>query len=772
VRIDAMKRLVIICLAVLCALAFSSGAQGVQQTLTFDEIEAWNATPAGGGKWIGEEFASMGVHFLGNFMAVVGDNNYDGVVYDSGMLAGIPGISGQYLGVASVHPDGGTGNAGLVIQFDEKQTLVTMQVQAVNGATSFFWLFDTDIGTGLGQELVFSSWTVPSGWSTVTFGDGSTEFDYILVPFSLGGTQTAAIDNITFEAPTPPPTADFTLTPASGTVPLTVSFTDQSTNAASWQWDFGNGMTFDGQAPPPQTYGAAGTYTITLTVSNAAGSDTVTRTLQASDPVAPPTAAFSVDRTEGDAPLNVIFTDESTDAGSWLWDFGDGETSSWRNPTHTYERDGMYTVSLTVSNALGSDTVTKTDLITVTKDQYVLYFPYVQATAPWATKVGMVNINTESNVRGTLRYYDSAGIEVMEEDFFVVQPQARIEVAVFDPAVAYLTFTTGTFGARGYAKISMNGMQRAALPAVEAVSEGDLYMHHIVSDDTWESRLVFLNTTDERKDLVLDVMGATSIMVRVAAHSQRVSTISELFGNQKPVDIRSGVVRNAEGIVAAELFEATNQMFGITLDDDLASTMYYPHVVSTNQWETGIAMYNPQPMPSEATVTSFDADGSELGSSTQSLGSYENYVRTWRTTGWMEGAAWSMVEGGEPLTGFLAYCSKISEQSAGFSTVNMARQKGVFPEIEQDGWTGIGMVNVGDAEAAVTLTAFDNEGNVIAAETLSLGVGAKVVALAQDLFTSDISAATYITFSADQPIAGFQLNGSGDDMMLDGLPAL
>jgi len=75
-----------------------------------------------------------------------------------------------------------------------------------------------------------------------------------------------------------PPVADFTGTPLSGTAPLTVQFTDQSTNApTSWSWSFGDGGTSTAQNPSHQ-YTSAGTYSVSLTAANAAGSDGETKT--------------------------------------------------------------------------------------------------------------------------------------------------------------------------------------------------------------------------------------------------------------------------------------------------------------------------------------------------------------------------------------------------------------------------------------------------------------------------------------------------------------
>ena len=80
----------------------------------------------------------------------------------------------------------------------------------------------------------------------------------------------------------------------------------------------------------------------------------------------PPVAEFSANPTAGYAPLTVQFTDLSMDAPTnWLWDFGDAQTSALQNPSHIYNRVGTYTVSLTATNAAGSDIVTKTGYIHV-----------------------------------------------------------------------------------------------------------------------------------------------------------------------------------------------------------------------------------------------------------------------------------------------------------------------------------------------------------------------------------------------------------------------
>lgn len=79
-----------------------------------------------------------------------------------------------------------------------------------------------------------------------------------------------------------------------------------------------------------------------------------------------PVAQFSGTPVRGIFPLTVTFTDQSTDATSWAWDFGDGGSSVLQNPTHEYAAVGQYTVTLTATNSAGSDPEVKVNYVTVT----------------------------------------------------------------------------------------------------------------------------------------------------------------------------------------------------------------------------------------------------------------------------------------------------------------------------------------------------------------------------------------------------------------------
>src|SRR6185503_11635822 len=144
----------------------------------------------------------------------------------------------------------------------------------------------------------------------------------------------------------------------------------------SWLWNFGDGATST-DPNPTHVYGSGGTFTVTLTVSNSAGPNTKTRVgyITVAAPPLAPGADFTASPLAGAAPLNVQFADQSTGSPSaWAWTFGDGGTSSQRNPSHTYTTAGSFTVLLTVSNAAGQTTRTRANYITLTPASAVDYF--------------------------------------------------------------------------------------------------------------------------------------------------------------------------------------------------------------------------------------------------------------------------------------------------------------------------------------------------------------------------------------------------------------
>lgn len=116
-----------------------------------------------------------------------------------------------------------------------------------------------------------------------------------------------------------------------------------------WQWDFGDSTTSALQNPK-KNYSREGHYSIALTVTDNHGCNdkqTKKNYLFASDKHLP---EFTFDKNEGCVPLNVAFSNVSPNVTEWLWDFGDGTTSTLNKPSHTYNNAGIYSVSLKIKN--------------------------------------------------------------------------------------------------------------------------------------------------------------------------------------------------------------------------------------------------------------------------------------------------------------------------------------------------------------------------------------------------------------------------------------
>jgi beta propeller repeat protein len=234
----------------------------------------------------------------------------------------------------------------------------------------------TDISTG-----------EPTAWRW-DFGDGTYStlqnpvhkytkpgiFSVTLTVSNVAGTETLTKNNyINIETDSQKPVAAFSASATSGIAPLSVTFSDASTNSpTSWSWNLGDGTSSTARNPTHK-YTSAGSYTVILTATNAAGSNTVTKSAYIKVPSSPtpqkPVANFWGSPKSGNLPLSVTFTDIS--AGSptaWTWNFGDGTPNSTvKSPVHTYNKAGKYSVILTVKNAAGISSLKKSVYINVSK---------------------------------------------------------------------------------------------------------------------------------------------------------------------------------------------------------------------------------------------------------------------------------------------------------------------------------------------------------------------------------------------------------------------
>jgi len=200
----------------------------------------------------------------------------------------------------------------------------------------------------------------------------------------------ASVNCLATCSPPAAPIANFSANPTTGCTPLQVFFTDQSqNNPTSWNWSFPGGTPSSSTNQNPiVTYNNPGSFNVTLSVSNAQGSNskTIPGFITVNED---PFADFDYDVNES----TVTFTNLSEFGNTYLWNFGDGNTSTAFNPVHNYNEDGTYTVKLTTTNPCGNDMVTH--IVTILTPPFADFSSNdVEGCAPF--EVDFINYSSEN----------------------------------------------------------------------------------------------------------------------------------------------------------------------------------------------------------------------------------------------------------------------------------------------------------------------------------------------------------------------------------------
>jgi len=203
------------------------------------------------------------------------------------------------------------------------------------------WFWDFGDGTSSTIQNPTHTYTVDGTYNVsliVTSAHGCTD--------TVSSTSMVEIDDVV---------ANFTTMSGSGCAPQPAYFSDSSYNAVSWDWDFGNGFTSTLQNPI-QIYYTGGNYSIQLIVESASG---CTDTVLSPNPlnIIGPLSDFSIVDSTMCSYDSAQFIDNSQNADSYLWLFGDGNSSSSVSPAYQYATSGMYDISLITTDANGCQNI-------------------------------------------------------------------------------------------------------------------------------------------------------------------------------------------------------------------------------------------------------------------------------------------------------------------------------------------------------------------------------------------------------------------------------
>jgi gliding motility-associated-like protein len=226
-----------------------------------------------------------------------------------------------------------SGCSPLIIQFTDQST---------GSPTSWLW----DLGNGSTSSV--------KNPTTTYINPGS--YTVKLTATNASGSNT--ITKTAYITVNAIPNADFTSDKTTGCTPLNVQFTDQSGGGTitQWEWNFGDGGTSNSQNPQ-HTYTVSGTFNVYLKVTSSSGCSKTVFKQQYIKAGTGASADFVYNvPTYCQIPVNVNFTNTSNsedDSPAYLWDFGDGSTSSIINPSHTYNTSGNFNVKLTIQTSSG-----------------------------------------------------------------------------------------------------------------------------------------------------------------------------------------------------------------------------------------------------------------------------------------------------------------------------------------------------------------------------------------------------------------------------------
>lgn len=303
---------------------------------------------------------------LGNYWAF---NSFQDSIYDwqnippnTQVTVAYPNLGGYFIWLKDSNVCGQDSISQLVNVFNAPTASITPPTGTF--CTNSLMTFTNSSSVG-----VFYKWDMGDGSGFINFPFGPKTYSYAvpatytvkLVAFIPFGGMCSDTDQVVITV-LPGPTATFVCSPTQSCTPLAnVTFTDMTPGGpVAWFWDFGNLNTSTLQVPPAQTYTSANIYTISLFATMANGCTALNQQTVEAYPV--PSGTYVASQVCFGSATS--FTNLTTAAISFTWDFGDASpTSTVVNPTHTYPAPGVYTVTLISSSGMCSGTYTSTAFV-------------------------------------------------------------------------------------------------------------------------------------------------------------------------------------------------------------------------------------------------------------------------------------------------------------------------------------------------------------------------------------------------------------------------
>ncbi|MBV9495140.1 MAG: PKD domain-containing protein [Acidobacteria bacterium] len=415
-------------------------------------------------------------------------------------------------------------------------------------------------------------------------------------------------------------TAAFTATPSSGVAGETnFAFTDASSGSiTSWAWAFGDGATASGSSVS-HVYAAAGVYTVTLTVSGAAGTSSAQKTVTVSGPSIPMKAQFTWSPTNPVAGHDVGFSDQSTgNLTAWVWNFGDGGISSEQNPVHRYNTAGTYTVTLTIYR--NAEALATTRTISVISGNpatpaIVASFDASTVNASVGQDVAFTDRSSGSPTSWTWAFGDGS---------FSSQQNPSHAYAAAGSYTVTLTAVSATSSAAAMKTITVStaNVPYRSLISVTTQTNG-------VGGSLWRTELSLFNAGEQAVNINLSfIPGAGGEVLKRAlvlnprqskTYANALLDIFSLSSGAGALAIEGTSASTSANLkVSSRTFtNGTSGTYGQAVPDvvsaDLQQTLYMTGLTADTSYRTNIGLVNRSEAAVSATMMLLDANGVTLG---------------------------------------------------------------------------------------------------------------------------------------------------------------
>ena len=308
------------------------------------------------------EFGDGDYAYVENPDHIYVNNNLDDETFDVTLIAqSMMGCADTAYSQVTVHSTPQANFTATPGQQQFPNSTIELENLSISGPADYNWDW------GDGETTTSIDPDAPSTYTYDTWG----QFD-ITLTIDNGGCSDEAVQTVIIDPPEP--TAGFS-GGGEGCVPYTVQFVNESEYGVEYHWDFGDGQESNVESPI-HSYYVPGVYTVTLEVTGPGGETDVEVHQNVVTVHERATAFFTINPPVVNIPdEGVYFNNLSQGATDYHWDFGDGNTSTELNPTHFYQEEGWYTVTLVANNEFSCPDTFRVDEAVQARAQGELEFP-------------------------------------------------------------------------------------------------------------------------------------------------------------------------------------------------------------------------------------------------------------------------------------------------------------------------------------------------------------------------------------------------------------